>query len=234
MWLAACLANGDVAAVEGRGKRFEVLLSVPLLAFEAYGGDTSTASQQPGFAGSKEGAVGMVVGSRAHLEDAAIATRHWYRNFLMRGFHLLVLFVAGGSVRDTQCGFKVLCFPALPLYDLKLSPCMLGASCGQNMSAVALPMWSCHDHFKTLQLALQSRYLPWPCNGALRRLTLHVQLFTRQAVRTLYSNQRLQRWCFDVELLFLARRCGVPVGEVAVTWREIPGAHLSVFSIIQM
>ncbi len=55
----------------------------------------------------------MVVGSRAHLEDDAIATRHWYRNFLMRGFHLLVLFVAGGSVRDTQCGFKVPCF--LPL-----------------------------------------------------------------------------------------------------------------------
>lgn len=53
----------------------------------------------------------MVVGSRAHLEDDAIATRHWYRNFLMRGFHLLVLFVAGGSVRDTQCGFKVTSSP---------------------------------------------------------------------------------------------------------------------------
>jgi hypothetical protein len=49
----------------------------------------------------------MVVGSRAHLEDDAIATRHWYRNLLMRGFHLLVLFVAGGRIRDTQCGFKV-------------------------------------------------------------------------------------------------------------------------------
>ena len=60
-----------------------------------------------------------------------------------------------------------------------------------------------------------------------------MQLFTRQAVRTLYSNQRLQRWCFDVELLFLARRCGVPVGEVAVTWKEIPGADIPVFRMIQ-
>lgn len=53
----------------------------------------------------------MVVGSRAHLEEAAIAKRHWFRNFLMRGFHLLVLLVAGGAVRDTQCGFKVVSKP---------------------------------------------------------------------------------------------------------------------------
>ena len=49
----------------------------------------------------------VAVGSRAHLEADALARRHWFRNFLMRGFHLLVMFVAGGAVRDTQCGFKV-------------------------------------------------------------------------------------------------------------------------------
>lgn len=48
----------------------------------------------------------MAVGSRAHLEADALARRHWFRNFLMRGFHLLVMFVAGGTVRDSQCGFK--------------------------------------------------------------------------------------------------------------------------------
>ena len=49
----------------------------------------------------------MAVGSRAHLESEAIAQRHWVRNLLMRGFHLLVVMVAGSRVRDTQCGFKV-------------------------------------------------------------------------------------------------------------------------------
>ena len=39
----------------------------------------------------------------------------------------------------------------------------------------------------------------------------------------LYSNQRLQRWCFDVELLYLAQKAGIPVSEIAVTWAEIPG-----------
>lgn len=64
-------------------------------------------------AGGREGAdgpgeaLGVAVGSRAHLEAAAIAKRHWYRNILMHGFHLIVVLVAGGAVRDTQCGFKV-------------------------------------------------------------------------------------------------------------------------------
>ena len=51
--------------------------------------------------------LGMAVGSRAHLEAKAIAQRSWHRNLLMHGFHFVVLLVAGGAVKDTQCGFKV-------------------------------------------------------------------------------------------------------------------------------
>ncbi len=50
--------------------------------------------------------MGLAVGSRAHLQAAATAKRSWYRNALMRGFHLLVVLVAGSAVKDTQCGFK--------------------------------------------------------------------------------------------------------------------------------
>ncbi|KAK9847091.1 hypothetical protein WJX84_007959 [Apatococcus fuscideae] len=96
----------------------------------------------------------MAVGSRSHLENEALAQRSWYRNFLMRGFHLLVLTVAGGAIRDTQCGFKLL---------------------------------------------------------------------TRRTARTLLGNQRLQRWCFDVELIYVAQRLGIPIAEVPVNWTEIPG-----------
>ena len=60
----------------------------------------------------------MAVGSRAHLQAAATAKRSWYRNLLMRGFHLLVVLVAGSSVKDTQCGFKV-CPHPVP----SLTPC---------------------------------------------------------------------------------------------------------------
>ena len=36
----------------------------------------------------------------------------------------------------------------------------------------------------------------------------HAQLFTRRAAAVIFGNQRLQRWCFDVELLFLAEQVG--------------------------
>eukprot|EP00397_Hematodinium_sp_SG-2012_P040281 GEMP01044104.1.p1 GENE.GEMP01044104.1~~GEMP01044104.1.p1 ORF type:complete len:294 (+),score=60.51 GEMP01044104.1:153-1034(+) len=48
-----------------------------------------------------------VFGSRSHLQDEALAKRAWYRNILMIAFHLVVSFIVGTSIRDTQCGFKL-------------------------------------------------------------------------------------------------------------------------------
>eukprot|EP00474_Spongospora_subterranea_P010567 CRZ11025.1 hypothetical protein [Spongospora subterranea] len=50
---------------------------------------------------------GIAIGSRAHLKQDAIAKRHWFRNFLMFGFHILVSTIAGVGIADTQCGFKL-------------------------------------------------------------------------------------------------------------------------------
>jgi len=60
------------------------------------------------------------------------------------------------------------------------------------------------------------------------------KLFNRKAAQVLVPNQRLQRWCFDVELTWLAHRLGVPVGEVGVNWTEIPGSKIRITSIIHM
>lgn len=69
---------------------------------------------------SEEEKLALVCGSRAHLEEEAIATRSFFRTVLMKGFHLLVWLFAARSIRDTQCGFKLLtrptarlCFPSL-------------------------------------------------------------------------------------------------------------------------
>lgn len=104
-------------------------------------------------------------GSRAHLEEKALATRKWYRNFLMKGFHLVVLLAAGPGIRDTQCGFK---------------------------------------------------------------------MFTRAAARRLFSNIRLQRWCFDVEIVYLCKRFGIRMIETSVNWSEIPGSKVNLLSIPNM
>ncbi|XP_044508074.1 dolichyl-phosphate beta-glucosyltransferase-like [Mangifera indica] len=104
-------------------------------------------------------------GSRAHLEEKALATRKWYRNFLMKGFHIVVLLTAGPGIRDTQCGFK---------------------------------------------------------------------MFTRAAARKLFTNIRLKRWCFDVEIVFLCKRFNIPMVEISVNWSEIPGSKVNPLSIPNM
>ncbi|CAL5322499.1 unnamed protein product [Camellia sinensis] len=104
-------------------------------------------------------------GSRAHLEEKALATRKWYRNFLMKGFHVVVLLAAGPGIRDTQCGFK---------------------------------------------------------------------MFTRAAARKLFTNIRLKRWCFDVELVYLCKFFRIPMIEISVSWSEIPGSKVNPLSIPNM
>lgn len=49
----------------------------------------------------------LAIGSRAHLEEEAIASRSLFRTILMKGFHLLVWICCVRTVRDTQCGFKM-------------------------------------------------------------------------------------------------------------------------------
>ncbi|KAJ9175717.1 hypothetical protein P3X46_014245 [Hevea brasiliensis] len=104
-------------------------------------------------------------GSRAHLEEKALATRKWHRNFLMKGFHLVVLLTAGPGIHDTQCGFK---------------------------------------------------------------------MFTRAAARKLFTNIRLKRWCFDVEIVYLCKRFSIPMLEISVNWSEIPGSKVNLLSIPHM
>lgn len=43
-------------------------------------------------------------------------------------------------------------------------------------------------------------------------------MFTRRAAATIFSNQRLQRWCFDVELVYVAQRLGVPISGAYCAW----------------
>ncbi|XP_050319063.1 dolichyl-phosphate beta-glucosyltransferase [Bactrocera neohumeralis] len=109
---------------------------------------------------------GIVVGSRSHLEQDAIASRSLFRTLLMHGFHFLVWLFAVRSIRDTQCGFKLL---------------------------------------------------------------------TRSSAHTLFKNLHVERWAFDVELLYIAERLKIPIAEVAVNWKEIEGSKLTpVWSWIQM
>nr|CAH0110028.1 unnamed protein product [Daphnia galeata]SVE76589.1 EOG090X0BIY [Daphnia longispina] len=115
---------------------------------------------------TRDEALGLVCGSRAHLEKEAIASRSLFRTFLMKGFHLLVWLLAARSIRDTQCGFKLL---------------------------------------------------------------------TRSTAKLCFPNLHIERWAFDVELIYIAEYLNIPTGEVSVRWLEIEGSKIvPVWSWLQM
>jgi len=53
------------------------------------------------------------------------------------------------------------------------------------------------------------------------------KLFTRKAAFALFYNLHIERWAFDVELLYRAKHLKIPMAEVPVNWREIPGSKLA-------
>ncbi|XP_052795821.1 dolichyl-phosphate beta-glucosyltransferase-like [Mya arenaria] len=61
------------------------------------------------------------------------------------------------------------------------------------------------------------------------------KLLTRDAALLLFSNLHVERWAFDVDLLYLAQRFKIPIGEVAINWQEIEGSKMiPVWSWLQM
>lgn len=53
------------------------------------------------------------------------------------------------------------------------------------------------------------------------------KLFTREAADKLFSRQRSEKFSFDVELLFLARKMKMVIAEVPVNWTNTPGSKVN-------
>jgi len=54
--------------------------------------------------------------------------------------------------------------------------------------------------------------------------------FAREAARAVFSRVRIERFGFDVEALFIARRLGYRVVEVPVVWNNVEGSKVSLFN----
>ncbi|XP_022666465.1 dolichyl-phosphate beta-glucosyltransferase-like isoform X2 [Varroa jacobsoni] len=55
------------------------------------------------------------------------------------------------------------------------------------------------------------------------------KLFSREAARVIFTSLHVQRWAFDVEMLFIAQRLKFAISEVAVRWTEIEGSKVTPF-----
>lgn len=58
--------------------------------------------------------------------------------------------------------------------------------------------------------------------------TCGFKLFTREAARSIFARSVVDRWSFDAEVLFLARRFGFRVAEVPVEWADQPQSKVRV------
>jgi glycosyltransferase involved in cell wall biosynthesis len=56
------------------------------------------------------------------------------------------------------------------------------------------------------------------------------KLFGRQAAREIFSRQLLERFSFDAEILFIARKLGLRVAEIPVRWNNVEGTKVSMWS----
>lgn len=53
------------------------------------------------------------------------------------------------------------------------------------------------------------------------------KLFSLPTIQAIFPYMHNEGWIFDVEILLLAEREGIPIVEVPVTWHEVAGTKVS-------
>ena len=61
-----------------------------------------------------------------------------------------------------------------------------------------------------------------------------LKMFRRDAGQAIFSRQRLDRWGFDVEVLYLARKLGFRIDEVSINWSESTESRLRLTTPLSM
>ena len=60
------------------------------------------------------------------------------------------------------------------------------------------------------------------------------KMFRQEVVQPIFSLQRLERWGFDVEILFIARKNGLRIAEAPVDWEESDETRLTAGAPLSM
>lgn len=63
-------------------------------------------------------------------------------------------------------------------------------------------------------------------SGRIRDTQCGFKLFTRGAIKVCFTTLHLERWGFDLEIVHVCDRLGVPMAEVPVRWQEVEGSKL--------
>lgn len=55
------------------------------------------------------------------------------------------------------------------------------------------------------------------------------KMFTAECAHFLFERQQAERWSFDIEILFIARKAGLKIAEVSINWNDVPGSKVNLF-----
>ncbi|XP_045725283.1 dolichyl-phosphate beta-glucosyltransferase isoform X2 [Mirounga angustirostris] len=120
------------------------------------------------------------------------------------------------------------------LNDLQPWPEQMAIACGSR-AHLEKESIAQRSYFRTL-LMYGFHFLVWfLCVKGIRDTQCGFKLFTREAASQTFSSLHIERWAFDVELLYIAQFFKIPIAEIAVNWTEIEGSKLVPFwSWLQM
>ena len=78
-------------------------------------------------------------------------------------------------------------------------------------------------------------FLVWLfCVKGIRDTQCGFKLFTRSAAFKAFSNLHIERWAFDVDLLYIASYFKMKILEIDINWQEIDGSKVTMASWVQM
>ncbi|XP_021014602.1 dolichyl-phosphate beta-glucosyltransferase isoform X1 [Mus caroli] len=120
------------------------------------------------------------------------------------------------------------------LSDLQPWPEQMAIACGSR-AHLEKESIAQRSYFRTF-LMYGFHFLVWfLCVKGIRDTQCGFKLLTREAAARTFSSLHIERWAFDVELLYIAQFLQIPIAEVAVNWTEIEGSKLVPFwSWLQM
>ncbi|XP_041054479.1 dolichyl-phosphate beta-glucosyltransferase [Carcharodon carcharias] len=120
------------------------------------------------------------------------------------------------------------------LRGLQPGPDNMAISCGSR-AHLEKETIAKRSYFRTL-LMYGFHFLVWfLCVRGIKDTQCGFKLLTREAAQRTFSTLHVDRWAFDVELLYIAQCLKIPIAEVAVQWTEIEGSKLVPFwSWLQM
>ncbi|XP_019508717.1 PREDICTED: dolichyl-phosphate beta-glucosyltransferase isoform X1 [Hipposideros armiger] len=111
------------------------------------------------------------------------------------------------------------------LNDLQPWPDQMAIACGSRAHLKEESIAQ-RSYFRTL-LMYGFHFLVWfLCVKGIKDTQCGFKLLTREAASRTFSSLHIERWAFDVELLYIAQFFKIPIAEIAVNWTEIEGEYI--------